>query len=45
MISEFLAAMSKKLQFEHFKTPQVLRCLDASLRVFSLTHTKHTSIQ
>ena len=38
MISEFLAAISIKVQFEHFKTPQVLRSLDSSLRVYSLPH-------
>ena len=44
MITEFLAAISIKLHFEHFKSPQVLRCLDASLRVYSLPHSRQATL-
>ena len=43
MISELLAAISKKVTLEHFKTPQVLRCLDACKRVYSLPDSRHAT--
>ena len=44
MISEFLAAICIKVTLEHFKTPQCLQCLDASLRVFSLPLSRHATL-
>ena len=44
MTSELLAAIRINLQFEHFKTPQVIRCLDASLRAYYLQHSRHATL-
>ena len=41
MISQFLAAISIKVTV---RTPQVLRCLDACKRVYSLPHSRHATL-
>ena len=44
MISEILAAICIKLHLEHFRTPHVLRCLDASLHLYSVPHSRHATL-
>ena len=44
LINDVITALSIRLQFEHFKTQQVLRCLGVSFRVYSLPHSRHATL-
>ena len=44
MISEFIAAISVKVTVRTLKTPEAQRCLDASLRVYSLPHSRKATL-